>query len=289
MSLAVKLRLSVASLLVCYAALQAAPEDKPKTKANAPAAPGEVNDLSMEVAALRTLYLLQPNANQMKNFRELGKDCAQKPRKRFTADVSDRHRKLLTELRDALLKDDEDRIVELSEQLEELRKDEDPDLDDAVDISDEARKQAPRMLASLNANYVVHYLSGYGKDFPTPYGMIKKAMRLDNKGKPPSPEDWKEQRDFTAREVGWAIGGLDAAKAKKKTQEVAQFLDRVNALSPEEREKQRPELEKELRKLAAAHAMDVLRNVIERDLAELLSNPRYLAAMDARMAQKASK
>jgi hypothetical protein len=274
-------------------ASRAAPESRkelvqadvaPKAKNSIPAPPADANDLALEVNVLRTVYLFQLSPDMVKTTRETGADCAQKPRKRFAAEVSDRYRKLLVEYREALLRGDEDRILDLSDQVEEVRKEEDPDIDDTVEITDEARKKAPGLLRNMNANRIVHYTSSYGKDFPNPYQIIRKTMRLSGKGKPPTAEEWKEQRDFVAKQVAWCYCGVDAAKSRKKAAEVAMLLDRANALSPEELEKQRDELEAAVRKLnAGTDGLDVIRNVLQQDIAEMISNPRFVAAMDARM------
>ena len=112
----------------------------------------------MEVAALRTLYLFKAGPDQaVERFQASGDDPdlmytaimkrgkidAQKPRSREEASVSKNYRKVLTELRAAFIAGQEERINELSEQLDELVREEQPDLDDAVEITDQARKEAP--------------------------------------------------------------------------------------------------------------------------------------------------
>lgn len=253
-----------------------------------PPAPKDVNDLSMEVAVLRTLYLFKADPSQLKAFKDWAKDCAQKPRQREMAEVSDSFRKTLTELRSALIKGDEEQIGDLSDQLEELRKHEDVDLDDAVDVSDEARKFAPRVRKRFSANQHVAYLAAYGKDFPNDYRQLCLAMRLPGyvKGKKPKAEQWPEIRKFACQEAAWHLGGLDKAQAKKIEDDLSKLLDRAYALSPEQLQKQRDELAQALGKIfASAHAdpMETLKNVTERDVAEMISNPRFLAAVAARL------
>jgi hypothetical protein len=92
--------------------------------------PADVNNLSMEVAALRTLYLLKtgPDLTEHRGgfagVTLLSKDCAAKPRQRQEAIVSKNYRKVLTDLRAAFIASREQRINELSDQLEELSLDE---------------------------------------------------------------------------------------------------------------------------------------------------------------------
>jgi len=255
--------------------------------------PADVNDLSMEVAALRTLYLLKAAADQTDHpgtyagIKSSLKDCAQKPRQRQVAKVSKNYRQVLAELRAAFIVNQASRINELSEQLDELTKDEQPELDDAVEITDQARKNAPRLLNWFDANRIAGYIAAYGKDFPDPWVLMYKATRLDGKGTKPTPEQWKETRAFVIREVGWQVGGLDLNRQQKVGEEVADLLDRAYALSEEELKRQGKAgggLRGELAKICkpAASPTDVIKHVLEQDVAEILSNPRLLPAMEAR-------
>jgi hypothetical protein len=256
--------------------------------------PADFNDLSMEVAALRTLYLLKAAPDQTgdrpANFGSIkanAKDCAQARRQRQEADVSKNYRKVLTELRAAFIANQEDRINELSDQLEELTKEEQPTLDDAVEITDQARKNAPQCLRAFDANRVAGYIAAYGKDFPDPYFLMYKAARADRKGKKQSPEQWKETRAFVIKEVSWQVGGLDVKKQEKIGEQVANVLDRAYALSDDEIRKEfaRPGvgLRGELAAIISPLGpTDIIKHVVEQDFAELLSNPRLLPAIAAR-------
>ncbi|OAI46807.1 hypothetical protein AYO44_10755 [Planctomycetaceae bacterium SCGC AG-212-F19] len=249
-----------------------------------PPPPTDVNALSMEVAVLRTLFLLKAAPHHLERIRTQYKDGVMKPRKRETADVTPEYKKALLDLRAALIAGDEDRVNELSDQLEELAKDDDPDVDDAVEISDEARKLAPKLLGYFDANLVVGYLASYGKDFPVPFRMMNKAMRLDGKGKKPSAEQWKEMRTAVANDVAWSVAGLDLKEQAKVRDEALKLLDRACALSNEELLKQQAELKSAISKITGkAGPLDVIKHVLEQDLAEMISNPRLLPAVEARL------
>jgi hypothetical protein len=245
----------------------------------------DVNDLSMEVAALQTIHHLKLSAGQLQQLAGMAKVTAGKPQSRQAADVSEKYRRTLVELHGALSKREDEPIASLGEHLQELRKAEDPDLDDDIGITDEARRQAPRVLALLSAPQVVNHLAGYGDEVPHPNRLMFRTMRLDGKGRRPSAAQWKEVRDEVARDVGMLLGGVDVAQARKLSEQAAKLLDKAYAISkPEEMKKRRPELEKELRALVGGVGpMDVLRHIMENDLAELLSNPRLAAAINARM------
>jgi hypothetical protein len=244
----------------------------------------DVNELSMEVAALRALYLLKAGPLQLKEGKRRAEVCAEKPRQRQPAKVSPNYRKVLTELRAAFVTGKENRIEELSEQLEDLTNEESPYLDDEVEITQEARQRARTWLVYFEADAIVKYLAAYGKDFPSPRDLLVKTLRLDGKSKTPTPEEWKETRAFVIREVSWMVAGLDLekAKAQKVGEKVANLLDRGYALSDAELAKQKTSLLNEINAIAHLPPTDVIAHVIEQDLAELLSNPRLASAITTR-------
>jgi hypothetical protein len=243
----------------------------------------DLNELSLEVSALQAMNTLKLRPVQLKAVLAMSRAAGQKSRKRDEPDASGKYRKTLLALREALISGQEDLSADLSDQLEQLRKDEDPDIDDEVDITDEARKQAPKLLALLTAPQVASHIAGYGDNTPDPLQLLSKTMKL-NGGKRTPPAQWKEERDLVAREVS-ALLTTDPAQMKKLHDQIAKLLDRAYAVKPPLMKKERPDL------LAAARQIignvgpfDVLRNMVENDLAELLSNPRTPAAVEARMA-----
>lgn len=250
-----------------------------------PPPPEDFNELSMEVAALRTLHLLKAGPAQLRAGELYGRKAGMEPRKRAKADVSPRYRQLLTELRDAFVAGQGDRVEEVSEQLEELAKKEDPDLDDEIEVTQTARENAERWIRSFDAITVIRYLAAYGKDFPSPRQLLIQTMRLDGKGRKPSPEEWKRIRADVTREVTYMLSGinLEGGKQKKKAQEVAELLDRGYALSDEELKKQATRLRGAINRLTIQQPTDIIKHVIELDLAELLSNPRLRPAVEARL------
>ncbi len=277
-----------------------APETKQPPRIEVAPPPADVNDLAMEVDALRTMYLFQfgrVNGQGYEGIRLIAKQTPTKAQKREAANASENYVKALTELREAFITGQEDNINDLSEQLEELAKDEQPDIDDANEITELARKNGPRLLGYLRPEVMVRYLSSYGKEFPAPFRLMYKTMRLNGKGKKPSPEEWKATCDAVIKEVSWQLGGLDPKEQKKIGDEAKKLLDkaytlsneqlRVNGMSGEQLKAAGLSggnvLRAELGKFCShASPTDPLKHVLEQDLAELLSNPRLLSAIEAR-------
>jgi hypothetical protein len=216
-----------------------------------------------------------------------GNSGAGEARQRKKGQVSKNYLKVLIDLRAAFIAGQKERINELSEQLEELIAEEEPQLDDAVDISDKARKTAPIQLRYFAATDTARYIASYGKDFPDPYSLMFKAMRLDGKGAKLPPEEWKTTRAFVMQEVGWHLGGLDVNKRQKVSEDAGKFLDQAYSMSDDELKREFRKytvgLRADMGKLVNPNGpMDIIKNVLEQDVAELLSNPRLLPAIAAR-------
>ncbi len=243
----------------------------------------DLNELSLEVSALQAMSTFKLRPVQLKALLAMSRGAGSKSRKREEPDASPKYRKTLLALREALIKGDDDQSADLSDQLEQLRKDEDPDIDDEVDITDEARKQAPKVLAMLTAPQVAAHIAGYGETTPDPFQMLSKAMRLTG-GKRTPPAQWKEDRDQVARDVS-ALLTTDPGQMKKLQDQIARLLDRAFAVKPPMMKKERPDLAAAAKQIiGSVGPFDVLRNMVENDLAELLSNPRTPAAVEARLA-----
>ena len=248
----------------------------------AKAGPASLNELSMEVAALETLRQFDFTPQQMGRLRKLVKETAQEAGTRPAAQASDRFRTTLAELRDALVKgDDDERINKLQDRREELLEKEDPDLDDGVEVTDAARRRAPEVLRQLTAGQVAGYLAGYGDTIPDPREQLLDAL---DKVRGLGAKEWKEARDQVSETVARLTAGLDVEKAERLSDQVVQLLIQARGMKEEEFKKQRPEMEKTANHIVGDMGpFDVLRHVVEQALAELLSNARLPAALDARL------
>jgi hypothetical protein len=269
------IRLSVLVPLLALA-LSAAP-----SRAD-PADREDLNALSLEVAALQRLHQLDVTSAQTEALARLAKRTAPKETERKPPNVSAKYRRTLLQCREALILGEDQRADDLGEELEELRDSDKPDLDDAVETTDEARRLAPRALKLLGTRQTANYLALYGDDLPDPLddllSALDKAHETDDKA-------WKDLRDDTVEEVGWLLGGLHAERVRKFSDQAGALLDRARGLSEKEYRAQKADLEKAARDLADVDPTVVLRHVLERDLAELLSNPRLPAALEARLKQ----
>jgi hypothetical protein len=247
-----------------------------------------LSNLSMEVTALQTIRVLRLTPDQMRTLRHWTPETAQQERIPKGVTASRDYRNLLAALHAALVDgEDDDKIDELVDQLMELREAEEPELNDAIETTDAARKRAPEVFAFLSARQLASYLGAYGEDFPDPVDLLRQALKEvhDLQG-----DDFTELRDNVAEQVALLIAGLDDAEARLIRLRVVKWLDEVQALSDEQFKAQKADLEAAAqRTVGKVSALRVLRNVVERDLAELLSNPRLSRALDVRLRRENKK
>jgi hypothetical protein len=238
--------------------------------------------LHLEVTALEMLYQLQVTPAQMQRLAKLAPTTAAPMPAGKAVAVSAEFRKTMEDLRTALVANDDDKIAELSAALDELRTKESPDVED-VDVTANARRQTPGLFRTFSARQVASYVTDYADEFPDPreklLGAFDDVRKLSDK-------EWEPLRDEVAGQVGWLVAGLDVAKEVTVAAEAARLISIARALKDDQYQAQLPALEKAVDTLLANVApTDVIRHFVERSLAELLSNPRLSAAVEARLKQ----
>ena len=238
-----------------------------------------LSDLSMEIAALQSLHRFEFTPAQMTLIRKLAAEAAPKGEKRKEGKGSGKVRKRMLDLRDALVIGNEARIEELEEQLADLLEEEETDIDDRVAITASAVRPATELLQSLTIAQVAAFLAKAADDVPEPAAALIGSLDVVVELKEP---EWNDLAKEITDELKWQLGGLDPKRNSAIAEQAEQFLKRVRALNEKDLEKQRPELEKSARDLVARTPPTiVLHHFAERTLAELLSNPRLTAAVDA--------
>jgi hypothetical protein len=243
--------------------------------------PASLNLLSMEVAALQTLHEFRFTDTQLEALRKLAKDTASEVGARQAAKASRELQETLAQLREALIDaTDEDQIDQLQEQLDSLRESEQPELDDGVEVTEAAIRRAPEVFRMLRARQVAVYVAIHDEEFDDPYELVVEAL---GKARGLGDKEWKVLRESIAEDVGWMTAGFNTDKATRTGEQVVQLLIQARTLKDEQFKKQRPELEKKARKIIGdVGSLQVIRHGVEKALAELLSNPRLSAALDAR-------
>jgi hypothetical protein len=270
-----------AAILIFTASAAAAPKKSDKTPPPKPVKE-DANDLSLEVAAMQAIHQMKLNKGQIEALGKLVQGITPDDHEREAAKVSDKYRKALLAMRDAFTADDDDRIDGRAKALDELRTKESPELDEGVEITAAARTAAVEYVAHLKSRQIASYLAGVeDDDLDGPAERLSAAFEESHKK---SGDEWDEARDAAADAVGWLVGGLDADTSAKAADAAKTLLERAHLLNDEDFKAQRKELDADARKLVGdLSTMDVLRRIVEHGVAELLSNPRLGAAVDARL------
>jgi len=253
-------------------------------RADKPAADAKpsANDLSMEVAALRALYQFHLTPDQMKSLRTIAAKCADKSKDREEAKASAKFTKALQNLRAALAEaSDDDAIAKAEDEVTEIHDAEEPELDDEVEITAEARARTPDAMRLLKAPQLTRWLAANAEAIADPRDLLQMALA---KVRTLKGEEFIALREEVAEEAGRLLAGVQAKKAERIHDTVFGLLTRAHDLTDDEAAKKLPELEKEVEQLIGrTTATDVIRHVVELAVAELLSNPRLPAAIDARL------
>jgi hypothetical protein len=250
------------------------PKKQPADKQQKKPAEADVNRLSLEYKALHALRSLEATPAQISEIARMGKKTAAKPHKRDPAKAAANYVAALTELRDALVKDDEQKIEALQGKLDGLREKDPPDLDDEIEITDAAELEVQRLLNMFTPQQVVAYADSLGDELPDPVDLIQDGL---GEGRELKGAEWESTRDELAEKVSWLVGGLNGENTSKIEEQITKFLDSKHSAAGNP-----GDLESEIRKVVGSPGpIVVLNNILEHDLALLLSNPQLERATRA--------
>jgi hypothetical protein len=244
--------------------------------------PGDLNDLSMEVNALQTLFHLELTPAQMERLAGLARNTADRHERQPARTVSAALKKTLGEMHEALVQRDGKKVPALAEKLEGLFTRSSPELDDHIVITEAARKKAPQVVKMLNPRQAAAFLTHYASDWHGPLTRLIDGVENTRKL---SPDEWKMARSDIADDVVWLVVGADLDRAQALKPKVTGLLDQARAIPEKEWKKKKSTIEEAARALIGdVGPVRMLQNAMERDLAELLANPRLPRALEARQA-----
>jgi hypothetical protein len=274
----------VKSLIIAFICLATTFLFVPAGAADDPKADKELslNELSLDVDALQVMYALHLTDEQLKAVKQMAKQTAEPERQRKKVKANVALRKLLTDLRSALIDaSDDDKIGELEDEVEALVAKDEVKLDNSFDVTLMARKRVPEVMKLLTADQLESFYSSEAEDAPEPLAHLTKWLSevrgLEKKA-------WLAKRDDIADNIAWAVAGLDATKGDKINKKVVALLNKARALSEEDFKTKNAALETEAKSLVGAIELkDALRHHAEHRIAEMLSNPRLAAAIQAKL------
>lgn len=232
-----------------------------------------LNSLSMEVNALQTMHQLRLDKTQLDRLGKWADESIQKDQQRKPGKASVEYREKLAAMRKALQEaKDGDLIAKLGEEIDALHQKEKPTLDDRVEITEAARKRAAEAYRLLKPGQIAAYLGQIAESVHDPLDRLLDALE---EARSMNEEDWKDQRDEIADDVSRLAVGLDSARGKRMSGQIATLLTGARGMTKAEFSKRLGELEIAARKIIGDVGPEVLfRNQVELELAMLLSNPR---------------
>jgi hypothetical protein len=230
----------------------------------------------LEIAALETVDLLELTPAQIKAVQEMAARTGdQTRRKRPLPDVSDAYRSALEALHKAALKGD--MSEEAADKFRSISDKDGVEVDASYEISEAAREKCKELFRLLTPPQLAACIGAL--EIGDPVQMLADAV-TDGRGA--SDEDWKAQRDEATAEVAKLLRGVNQSSAADVAAELSGVLDMLRGQEVSAAEVQSrledvvPKMEKKIGPLL------VIQNCVEHALAEFLSNPRLVAALEAR-------
>jgi hypothetical protein len=266
------------ALVLCATApcAMAAPKPKPKPQPQV-ALPADLNDLSLRITALETLYEFDFTVEQLNALKTLASDTAQKDAR----SPAKGNAKLLQGFKDlhaAILKGDDDKIGELKDQLDELKDDDEVDLDDDVDPTDAARVKTPEFLKKIKASQIAAYLAVHAEELSDPAEQMIDSLTEQRSGDSDDPEG--DAQD-AADDIAHLVAGLDAAKGKEISDQVVAWFKANRELKEEEFNARKASLDESAKKIVGElPAMTIIGHWLDYEIATLMSNPQVGGAID---------
>jgi hypothetical protein len=233
------------------------------------------------VKALETIYALDLTPQQLKVLEQLAAGAADQ-RDRQPGQGPAVLSPALAKLGEAIMRGAaDDQIETLQDDADEYRDGDDVDLDDAVALTATARKRAPDVLKLLTASQVAAYISGCADDISGP---LEEMLDSLDELRTADSDDFVELRDQVADDVALALAGLDVEKDTKISAQITAWLNKVRSLGPTDFKMRSAQLQQEAKALVGeVDPLQVVRNYLLRDMAEMLSNPQLPSAIAGRL------
>jgi hypothetical protein len=277
----------VIALVLCAMAPRAIAAPKPKPKPQSQVAlPPDLNDLSLRITALQTLYEFDFTGEQLNTLKTLASDTAQKDA-RTPAKGNAKLLQGFKDLHAAILKGDDDKIGELKDQLDELKDDDEVDLDDDVDPTDAARAKTPEFLKKIKASQIAAYLAVHAEELSDPAEQMIDSLTEQRSGDSDDPEG--DAQD-AADDIAHLVAGLDAAKGKEISDQVVAWFKANRELKDEEFNARKGSLDESAKKIVGElPAMTIISHWLDYEIATLMSNPQLGGAIDNTLFARAQR
>jgi hypothetical protein len=226
--------------------------------------------VQLQVAALVQIQDFQFTAEQLKDLKKIAGELT--PGKvtsagRLRADYS----VALSEYRRALIEGDPEKMATAQQKVQEARDKEKIDPEPTIEISATARRRASEVLDLLTPVQVAGYIANHVDEVPDPVQtMLDSLEELPGK----SDAEYETMKKSVTELVAILMHGMNSSEQSQTIEKVGAWLDSARAINETELASHHTVLEKAARDIVGhTNSMDCLRHWIERDLADLLSNP----------------
>ena len=261
-------------------------------QAKPPALPADLNQASLRVSALGTLYDFDLAPEQLRSLRTAAAKTASTQHRtavKANADLA----KALADFQAALLTSKDDAaIAKARTHVTEVSSD--VDLDDDVMPTEAALAQAPAVRKQLKASQIAAFLASHADQVADPEEML--LAELDGirdtraEGGASAKTDAANLTTDTAVSVSYLVFGTDDAKAKPLATQITAWLNAAAALDDKDFAAQRTARQDAAKKMIGdVDPMAVLSHWLDLQIAQLLSNPELPAAIDATIAARAAQ
>jgi hypothetical protein len=242
--------------------------------------------LALEVAALRTLHRLDLSDTQLEALQKIARGTASPaPKSTGQTKLTPAFLKSMSALRTALMNDDEDMIDELRDKVLEIMEKDKIQIEDRVPISESAKRSASQVIRLLHPSQVLAYLQVFEDDEVDLLDLVEETLE---QGEKLSGAEWKTLRDRAANEGAWLMAGSDDVRNRAAVKALTAMLDLHH--NPATAKSAPVSVTKHVANLT--NGLDpfvMLRNAMEREVAEMLSNPRLMSAIQSTLDQRKKK
>jgi hypothetical protein len=280
----------IASVIaICALTLAAKPKPKPKEQPPVPGQPAitdlpaDLNLASMRVHAIDVMYEFDLSPEQLKILRDATGGTAS-DRKLTPAVGNDKLTAAFADFNKALLlRQDDQEIAKLRNQLTELATADEVKLDDEVEPTKSARAKAADVFKHFTIGQIAAFLAAHADQISDPVErMVLVLTELHDAG---NATEADTQIQETSNEIGRLVGGSDENKCTAVTAAVNEWFKAKRELTDEQIITNHATLEASAKKVVGdVPPMDILNNWLENETATLLSNPQLPEAIDAILA-----
>jgi len=226
---------------------------------------------------MSTISDLELTGEQIKALRTMADGAASDDAKVQTSQDPD-YQSALQAYCDAFQSGDDQKISDAQNRLEDIRDQQniDPSID--IAITQQARQKAAAAVKLLSSSQIANYLSEHGDDVPDAADTIIDAI---DQCRDATDADFESIRAEASSQAALLVAGLDPDAQRKVAGQVKDLLTKARQMSARAFKNREPNLDAQARKIATVDGFLALRHWMEREMAELLSNPQLASALPA--------